>query len=44
MTMRANEDAAATRRPAAQSESSGNSPATLAAGGAFPAVIAELEC
>jgi hypothetical protein len=41
-TMWANQGAAANRRPAGQSDGSGNLAATVAADRAFPAAVAEL--
>ena len=40
--MMPNQSAAANRRPAGQSDGSGNLPATVAADRAFPAAVAEL--
>jgi hypothetical protein len=42
-TMWANKSAAANRRPAGQSDGSGNLSATVAADRAFPAAVAELD-
>ena len=41
-TLRSNQSAAANRRPAGQSDGSGNLAATVAADRAFPAAVAEL--